>query len=133
VSTSISITENKKAIELNRTATRLTYLAVIFVPLTWVSGLLSMQSDLQSLGTIIWQYAAIAFPLTLFALVLLLTYSKIVDKWEKTRLHEWLMEKVKQRKEKKKRLKDEKEKEKVSQQKVRQQKVNANGPHKARQ
>ena len=88
VSAIISITENKKAIQLNRTATRLTYLAVVFVPLTWVSGFFSMQVDVTLLRDTAWIYFACAIPITMLALIVLRYYTraeKRFDQWIKER------------------------------------------------
>ena len=67
----VSITENKKAIRLNQIAMRLTYLAVIFVPMTFVSGLFSMTADVTQLTKTFWIYFACAIPLTILAFIVL--------------------------------------------------------------
>ncbi|MCJ1245292.1 hypothetical protein MMC30_002495 [Trapelia coarctata] len=88
VSAIISITENKKAIQLNRTATRLTYLAVVFVPLTWVSGFFSMQVDVTLLRETAWVYFACAIPITVLALIVLRYYTRVerrVELWRQKR------------------------------------------------
>jgi hypothetical protein len=128
VSTSISITENKKAIELNRTATRLTYLAVIFVPLTWVSGLFSMQSNFgPALNTIIWQYFSVALPLTIAALLALIFYPHFMKLWAK--LGAWwkrrtVAQKLKEKREKAKKSEVKKDKTRTG---TGQEKLNENG------
>lgn len=91
VSAIISITENKKAIQLNRTATRLTYLAVVFVPLTWVSGFFSMQVDVTLLRETAWIYFACAIPITVLALIVLRYYTRVekrFDEWRDKRKEE---------------------------------------------
>ena len=91
VSAIISITENKKAIQLNRTATRLTYLAVVFVPLTWVSGFFSMQVDVSQLRQTAWIYFACAIPITVLALIVLKYYTRVekqFDAWKERRKEE---------------------------------------------
>ena len=75
----VSITENKKAIRLNQIAMRLTYLAVVFVPMTFVSGLFSMQADVTQLAMTFWIYFACAIPLTILAFIVL-GYVTIRDK-----------------------------------------------------
>lgn len=67
----ISIEESKKATKLNTTATRLSYLVVIFVPLSWTSGFYSMTTDVALLKGTFWVYFATAIPLTLLALACL--------------------------------------------------------------
>ena len=74
----ISIEESKKAMLLNQSAARLTYLAVIFVPLAFVSSLFSMTVDVTQLGRTFWIYFLTAIPLTLLALAVL-RYSAILD------------------------------------------------------
>jgi Mg2+ and Co2+ transporter CorA len=67
----ISIDDNKRALMQlmeNRDLSRLTYLAVIFVPMSFVSSLFSMTPDLSSLRQTIWVYFAVSVPLTLLAL-----------------------------------------------------------------
>jgi len=84
VSAIISITENK-------TATRLTYLAVVFVPLTWVSGFFSMQVDVSLLRETAWIYFACAIPITVLALIVLRYYTRVekrFDTWRKKREEE---------------------------------------------
>ena len=66
----ISIEESKKAIQQNHNLTRLTYLAVVFVPLSWVSSLFSMSEDLSDLGRTFWTYFVVAIPLTVIALLM---------------------------------------------------------------
>lgn len=60
--------QNERTADQNKSLTRLTYLAVIFVPLSFVSSLFSMTSDLSSLHTTFWIYFVVAVPLTLFAI-----------------------------------------------------------------
>ena len=82
VAAMISIQENKKAMLLNQSAARLTYLAVIFVPLSWVTGFFSMQPDVTALKETFWIYFICAVPLLLIALVVL-KYSTILDGFSK--------------------------------------------------
>ncbi|KAL8747186.1 MAG: hypothetical protein Q9190_000893 [Brigantiaea leucoxantha] len=65
----MSIEESKKAYQHNLSLARITYLAVIFVPLAFVSSLFSMNDDISRLGTTFWIYFAVAIPLTLLALL----------------------------------------------------------------
>ena len=63
-----SLEENRRALNQNNNVARLTYLATIFIPLSFVSGFLSMQPDIAKLGRTFWIFFAIAIPLTAVAL-----------------------------------------------------------------
>ena len=65
----ISIDESKKATQQNRNTIRLTYLAVIFVPLSFVSSLFSMVTDISQLKKSFWIYFTVAVPITIIALL----------------------------------------------------------------
>ena len=65
----MSIEETKKAIQQNKSLTRLTWLAATFVPLTFLTGLFSMQPSIAELTQTIWIYFAAAVPLTAVALL----------------------------------------------------------------
>ena len=65
----MSIEESKKALGQNRSLARLTYLAVTFVPLSFVSSFFAMNEDVTRLGRTFWIYFAVAIPVTLLALV----------------------------------------------------------------
>ncbi len=67
----MSIEESKKAFEQNRSLARLTWLAITFAPLSFITGVFSMNSDLSTLVPTFRVYFAVALPLT--AIVLLLT------------------------------------------------------------
>jgi Mg2+ and Co2+ transporter CorA len=47
----IRIEESQRAMDQNRNFARLTYLAVVFVPLQFVTGFFSMTPDLEQLKT----------------------------------------------------------------------------------
>jgi Mg2+ and Co2+ transporter CorA len=64
----ISLEENKRAMKQNQNLSRLTYLAVIFVPMSFVSSLFSMTTDLSQLTQTFWVYFAVAVPITILAL-----------------------------------------------------------------
>lgn len=64
----ISIEENKRAMKQNQDLSRLTYLAFIFIPMSFVCGFFSMTPDLSLLTSTIRVYFAIAVPLTIIAL-----------------------------------------------------------------
>ena len=67
----MSIDESKKAFEQNRSLARLTWLAITFAPLSFITGLFSMNGEVATLVSTFRVYFAVAIPLT--ALVLFLT------------------------------------------------------------
>jgi Mg2+ and Co2+ transporter CorA len=68
--TIMSIEENKRAMKMNSNLVRVTYLAVVFVPIQFVSSFFSMTPDLGSLKQTFWIYFVIAIPLTLLCLTI---------------------------------------------------------------
>ena len=64
-----SLDESRRAIDQNNNVARLTYLATLFIPLSFVSGFLSMQPDVSQLRQTFWVFFVIAIPLTAVALV----------------------------------------------------------------
>ena len=71
VTATMSIEESKKAFDQNRSLARLTWLAVTFVPLSFISSMFSMQPDLSLLKHSFWIFVIVAIPLT--STVLLVT------------------------------------------------------------
>ena len=65
----LSIEEGRRAADQNNNVARLTYLATIFIPLSFVSGFLSMYPDVSQLKQTIWIFFAISVPLTALALL----------------------------------------------------------------
>ncbi|KAI2606089.1 uncharacterized protein GGS25DRAFT_515107 [Hypoxylon fragiforme] len=59
-----AIEESRRAIEQNTTLGRLTYLAVIFAPLSCVSSFFSMSTDVAAMGQTIWIYFCVAVPIS---------------------------------------------------------------------
>jgi Mg2+ and Co2+ transporter CorA len=66
----ISIDENKRAMRMNKNLVRVTYLAVIFVPVQFVSSFFSMTPDLSQLSQTFWIYFCVAVPLTALCLTI---------------------------------------------------------------
>lgn len=64
-----SLDENRQAQKQDKNLSRLTYLATVFIPLSFVSGLLSMVPDVTQLRQTFWIFFVIAIPLTTIALV----------------------------------------------------------------
>ena len=75
----LSIEESQKALQQNRSLGRLTYLAAIFVPLSFISSFFSMNEDITRLDKTFWIYLVIALPVTLVALFVT-RYSHILAK-----------------------------------------------------
>ncbi|CAJ2502797.1 Uu.00g101910.m01.CDS01 [Anthostomella pinea] len=57
--------ESRRAVEQNRALGRLTYLAVIFAPLSFVSSFFSMSTDVTELSQTFWVYFCVAVPISL--------------------------------------------------------------------
>lgn len=66
----ISIDESKRAMKMNKNLVRVTYLAVIFVPVQFVSSFFSMTPDLGALNQTFWIYFVVAIPLTALCLTI---------------------------------------------------------------
>lgn len=64
-----TLDEGRRALDQNNNVARLTYLATLFIPLSFVSGFLSMVPDVTQLRQTFWIFFVIAIPLTLAALV----------------------------------------------------------------
>ncbi|KAL8861992.1 MAG: hypothetical protein Q9178_001447 [Gyalolechia marmorata] len=75
----MAIEESKKALEQNRSLARLTYLAVIFVPLSFVSSFFAMSDDITKLTKTFWIYFAVAIPVTLLSLVVVRYSDTVFD------------------------------------------------------
>lgn len=65
-----SIEESRRAMDQNRALGRLTYLAVVFAPLSFISSFFSMTPELSELTTTIWIYFVVAIPLSLLAFLM---------------------------------------------------------------
>ena len=86
----MSIEESKKAFEQNRSLARLTWLAITFAPLSFITSLFSMNGDLSTLLRTFRIYFAVAIPLT--AIVLFLTRFTTVGlrvRWKELLLGIW--------------------------------------------
>lgn len=65
-----AIEESRRAVEQNKALGRLTYLAVIFAPLSFVSSFFSMSENVASLSQTIWIYFCVAVPISAIAFLL---------------------------------------------------------------
>ncbi|KAI1380840.1 hypothetical protein F4677DRAFT_200072 [Hypoxylon crocopeplum] len=59
-----AIEESRRAIEQNKALGRLTYLAVIFAPLSFVSSFFSMSNNVSELSQTFWVYFCVAIPVS---------------------------------------------------------------------
>ena len=75
----MSIDESKKGLQQDRSLARLTYLAVTFVPLSFVSSFFSMTDDVTKLGQTFWIYFSVAVPVTLLALIVVRFSDAMID------------------------------------------------------
>jgi Mg2+ and Co2+ transporter CorA len=76
-----SIEESRSAMAQNSALGRLTYLAVIFAPLSFISSFFSMAPELGELTTTIWIYFVVAVPVSIIAFLLV---EPSVLKWMKS-------------------------------------------------
>ncbi|KAL7623739.1 hypothetical protein AAE478_005292 [Parahypoxylon ruwenzoriense] len=82
----ISVEESKKAMLESRNMSRITYLAFIFVPMSFVSSFLSMNQDITSRSAMVyWVFFTVATPLSVGAVGLAVYWNDIVTWWEKKR------------------------------------------------
>jgi Mg2+ and Co2+ transporter CorA len=70
VTSEISIEDSRRGLEENRNMARLTWLATIFIPLTFVSGLYSMNESVAELRSTYGWYFLTAIPFTLIVMVI---------------------------------------------------------------
>jgi hypothetical protein len=74
----ITIADSRRGLTDNKNLARITWLAMVFIPLSFVAGLFSMQDDITKLSETLKWYSAAAFSLAavVLALALTLTYPK---------------------------------------------------------
>jgi hypothetical protein len=92
VSTSfIQLVESRRALLESTNVTRLTVLAVVFVPLSYVASLFGMNEKFGPGGKYFWSYFAIAVPITLFVLVVARVPKRdwFSFRWQRVRLRFW--------------------------------------------
>jgi hypothetical protein len=89
VTTIIGVEENQRAAEINERAmktnknlARVTYIAVIFAPMAFISSFFSMESDLGNLKNTFWIYLVVAIPITLLCL-LVADYKNLIKQSKK--------------------------------------------------
>jgi Mg2+ and Co2+ transporter CorA len=87
VGTLISAEESKKSVQQNEYVYRLTCLLGVFIPMSFLSSVFSMNGDLNNIKGTIWIYFAISIPLTLvclLAIALLRSDTKILPWFQRT-------------------------------------------------
>ena len=72
----MSIEDTRRGLTESHSLARLTWLATIFIPLSWVTGLFSMTDDLATMKATFGWYFAAALPLTALCLAVAWTASK---------------------------------------------------------
>ena len=70
VASFIQLIESRRALWETANVTRLTVLAIVFVPLNFIATLSSMSENFGPEGPKFWMYFAVALPITLLVLVL---------------------------------------------------------------
>ncbi|KAA6414305.1 MAG: hypothetical protein FRX48_02668 [Lasallia pustulata] len=81
----ILIQESKKALTQTRDVSRITYLAFLFVPMSFVATFLSMNNNFPSGNNMVyWIYFVIALPLSGTALLLAYYWTRVEDLWKRT-------------------------------------------------
>ena len=66
----IQAMDSRRALTETRNISRLTYLALSFIPLTFVSGLFSMNDNIAPGGKLFWLYFAVSIPLCLLVFMI---------------------------------------------------------------
>lgn len=70
VTSMVQIVDSRRSFAETANVSRLTYLALVFVPLTFTSGLFGMNTDIAPGGKKFWIYFAVAVPVTVIVFVL---------------------------------------------------------------
>ncbi|KAI0182895.1 hypothetical protein EV127DRAFT_353901 [Xylaria flabelliformis] len=84
IATVISIEDTRIGLRENKNMGRLTWLATIFLPLTYVTGLFSMQTDITALRTTFYWYFGIAIPVTVAALLVAVYLNRYSERAKRT-------------------------------------------------
>ena len=79
-----SIEQSKKAMKEARDVTRITYLAFVFVPISFTTSFLSMSNDFPSEARIYWVFFVIALPLSTIAVLIAANWGSFED-WRNRR------------------------------------------------
>lgn len=81
----MTLEDSKKVMQETRNITQITYLAFLFVPMSFVASFLSMNSDFPNgRGTVYWAYFIIALPLSITAM-LTAYYWTSPERWRQKR------------------------------------------------
>ena len=79
----ITIDESKSKTKASHTVSPITYVAFIFIPMSFVSSFLSMNNDFNAKGMVYWVFFMIALPLSLTTFLLALYWEKIRQWWHR--------------------------------------------------
>jgi Mg2+ and Co2+ transporter CorA len=74
-----SIEQSKKAMKEARDVTRITYLAFVFVPMSFTASFLSMSGDFPSKARVYWVFFVIAIPLSTVAVLIAANWARFKD------------------------------------------------------
>ncbi|KAF1810841.1 hypothetical protein P152DRAFT_450828 [Eremomyces bilateralis CBS 781.70] len=85
----ISVEESKKAMVESRNMSRITYLAFVFVPWSFVTGFLSMSDEINHRSAMVYGvFFVTAVPLSILAVVLAAYWEQIMRWWETRKLNQ---------------------------------------------
>jgi Mg2+ and Co2+ transporter CorA len=79
-----SIEQSKKAMKEARDVTRITYLAFVFIPMSFAASFLSMNGDFPSESRVYWVFFVIAIPLSTVAVLIAANWARFED-WRNRR------------------------------------------------
>lgn len=79
VTSMIQIVDSQQALKVTANIARLTYLALVFMPLTFVSGLFSMNDHIKPGGREFWVYLVVAIPVSIIVFFVARPPRRFVD------------------------------------------------------
>ncbi|CAG8959785.1 hypothetical protein HYFRA_00001692 [Hymenoscyphus fraxineus] len=83
VTTTIGVEETKRAIRMNQHMVSLTYVAVLFAPMAFISSLFSMNANIGDLKHTTWIYFVVAIPVTSICLFVTLYFKRMKQNLKK--------------------------------------------------
>lgn len=86
----ISIEDSRRSIEASKVVGRLTWLATIFIPLSFVATLLSMQADITELQSTVKTWAAVSFSIIGAMLFYIFLTTEKVSGWMQQKTKPWV-------------------------------------------
>ena len=79
----ISLEQSKKAIKETRDVTRITYLAFVFIPMSFTTSFLSMNASFPSDVIVYWVFFAIAIPLSIISVLTAANWTRFDTWWHR--------------------------------------------------